>query len=382
MTEQEKITLKKEYGEFICTLSQKKIAIYGTGDYSEYILNNFNKYIVGVVDDLYKDGLFHGYPVYRTDEVADKADIIVIMANIKRLPIIYSRLYSIAQNIEIRLYNGLTVNEETVYEIIGKNEYWTKSYNELKKKIDCHDVISFDIYDTLVTRTVMKPDDILKILARKNDGIDEDIIALRKMAQRNADSKHISANFDEIYDEYGKISKLSVNEIERIKTDELYIETDRTVTRKKMVEALNYAKDKGKKVLLISDMYFGKKYMKKILESMAIHGYDGLYVSCDERAWKWPDGDLYKRVAVKENISGCKWLHVGNDSGADGLAAQMKGIDSYIVWSTGDMLVNSEYVKLLEEYGTPEKKDKLGKLMAELFNDPFALNERKGRIYG
>ena len=51
MTEQEKITLKKEYGEFICTLAQKKIAIYGTGDYSEYILNNFNKYIVGVVDD-------------------------------------------------------------------------------------------------------------------------------------------------------------------------------------------------------------------------------------------------------------------------------------------------------------------------------------------
>ena len=149
-----------------------------------------------------------------------------------------------------------------------------------------------------------------------------------------------------------------------------------------MVEALNYAKDKGKKVLLISDMYFGKKYMKKILESMAIHGYDGLYVSCDERAWKWPNGDLYKRVAVKENISGCKWLHVGNDSGADGLAAQKNGIDSYIVWSTEDMLVNSEYVKLLEEYGTPEKKDKLGKLMAELFNDPFALNERKGRIYG
>lgn len=382
MTEQEKITLKKEYGEFVGNLSQKKIAIYGTGDYSDYILKNFNKYIVGVVDDLYKDSSFHGYPVYRIGEVANKADIIVIMANKKRLPIIYSRLYSIAKDIEIRLYNGLVVNEKTIFEIIGENEYWTKSYNELKKKIDGHHVISFDIYDTLITRTVMKPDDILKILARKNDGIDEDIITLRKMAQRNANSKHISANFDEIYDEYRKLSKLTTNEIERLKTDELYIETDRTVIRKIMVEALKYAKDKGKKVLLISDMYFGKKYMSKILESKAIHGYDGLYVSCDEKAWKWPDGDLYKRVAMKENISDCKWMHVGNDSGADGLAAQKNGIDSYIVWSTEDMLVNSEYVKLLGEYRTPEKKDKLGKLMAELFNDPFALNERKGKIYG
>ena len=55
-------------------------------------------------------------------------------------------------------------NKDTRYE---QNKYWESSYKELKNKIDKADIVSFDIFDTLIMRKVFSPEDVVQTVRRK-----------------------------------------------------------------------------------------------------------------------------------------------------------------------------------------------------------------------
>ncbi len=200
----------------------------------------------------------------------------------------------------------------------------------LKEKIDKHDIISFDIFDTLVFRNVMKPKDIFRIMEQKilEKYKIKGFAKLRIDAENKARllSKNEDITLDEIYDNLKK--KLNAD-TEKIRKLELEIEEKFIVPNSFMKKAYEYALEKGKTIYIISDMYLPTKFLEKILKKCEYTGYKKLYVSGDVNKTKG-SGSIYTLVREENKISKSKkWLHIGDNAISDIQSAKNKGLNAY-----------------------------------------------------
>lgn len=207
-------------------------------------------------------------------------------------------------------------------------EFFSKNiYN----KIDNHKVISFDIFDTLLTRIVEEPEDIFRIMEYKLriDGF----AIIREKAQHAASKKAYKmgfahANFEEIYQGIQKKLSLNKTETARIKDLELALEKQVLIIRNEGIKLFKYAQQKSKKIILISDMYLSETQLMELLENKGITNFHSLYVS-SKMGYSKRDGDLYKFVLDMENIAPSDLLHIGDNVYSDIERANQLGISSF-----------------------------------------------------
>ena len=100
--------------------------------------------------------------------------------------------------------------------------------NDIVKTSKKYDIISFDIFDTLITRCIYEPDDAFKVLGKLVQ--DEKFIEKRKKAEQQAREKlgH-DVNLDEIYDEYMLENNLSKEETSILKNNEIKLITFKVI---------------------------------------------------------------------------------------------------------------------------------------------------------
>lgn len=197
-----------------------------------------------------------------------------------------------------------------------------KMLAELKAKIDEHEVISFDIFDTLLLRAYAKPDDVFRHLGMLND--DEDFATKRCYADgvarlRNPQREEIT--FDQIYDFLGK-------RYEDLKQQELDMEESVLTANPEMLEVFNYAKEQGKKIVILSDMYLSKDFLEMVLQKKGYSGFNKLYVSADINKTK-RSGSLYKHVLDELEVSPGKMIHIGDNLSVDCEVANYLGISTF-----------------------------------------------------
>lgn len=199
----------------------------------------------------------------------------------------------------------------------------------LKNLIDEYDVISFDIFDTLLFRNVYKPTDIFKILDSiiyEEYGFENfyDIrVSCESLARK--DVKNSECNYDEIYDLIEK--KVDKKIFKFAKEKELSLEYDFIVENPFMKDIFNYCLKMNKKVYLISDMYLKKDFIEKLLSKAGYSNYK-LFVSCECRESKGLGG-LFELVCSEENLDKSKWLHIGDNQVSDYSKPLELGISSY-----------------------------------------------------
>ena len=197
----------------------------------------------------------------------------------------------------------------------------------LKSKIDNYDIVSFDIFDTLLLRNVEKPIDIFKILEKevKDKYYIENFSQIRIEAETKSrtEANSYETNFNEIY------NMIDINPLikEKIKTMELELEEKFLVANPFMKEVYKYAVSQGKKVICISDMYLSSKTIEKFLK---LNGYDDVkvYVSCEYQKHKG-NMTLYAEVQKIEKLDKNKWIHIGDNYYSDYLQSKNYGIGSY-----------------------------------------------------
>lgn len=200
------------------------------------------------------------------------------------------------------------------------------SIENIKKKIDEYEYISFDVFDTLIKRNVDTPSDLFELMGlelNREMGI-SNFAEVRKNAEKIACKRNVHCTINDIYD-------VVTNEIPQLKQcdvislEEKY-ELSYCQTNYLIMDIYKYAKYKGKRIIAISDMYLSKHTIKEIL----IHnGYsiDELYVSCEEQKNK-KNGSLFDIVLKKERILNDKLIHIGDSFKADYLGAKKCGIKS------------------------------------------------------
>jgi predicted HAD superfamily hydrolase len=210
---------------------------------------------------------------------------------------------------------------------------------EFLKKINNENIntISFDIFDTLVSRKTSSPRDIfrlleknsLKLFKRKINGLanlriqSED--KLREYNLSEFGKQDIS--LDDIYLNFMELSGLEPDLVDKIKNAELEYELKFIEPRKSGIALFERAIRSQKDVILISDMYLPKEFLEKLLNLNGISGYSSLYVSC-EYGLRKHEGDLYHYVLKERNLKANNILHIGDNIKGDIESAQAFGINT------------------------------------------------------
>lgn len=204
--------------------------------------------------------------------------------------------------------------------------------NKLKRILQKYDVISFDIFDTLLKRDVGDISDIFLWTSREYERIYGEKISnyktIRVNAQENAAKRfgHKCYNYDNIYE---LMEGVSEQQKERLKKLELEIENMFLQVYEPIKLIYDWCIQNKKKVYLVSDMYMSSKNLTVILKNKNIDGYEAIYVSSEYGENK-SDGKLFKIMLRNEKISEKNVLHIGNSRKSDVLGANIAGIRA--VW--------------------------------------------------
>lgn len=241
-----------------------------------------------------------------------------------------------------------------------------KFYNEIEK----YDIISFDIFDTLLTRCLYEPDDLFKIMSEilKID----DFLERRKKSENEAIKKYQhDVNLTEIYNCYKEIYKTNKKETDKIKNLEIELELKLIVPRIEMKEIFDRLIKNKKNVILTSDMYLEKETIEKMLEKCGYKNYKNFYLSNELNARK--DN---KKIWDKINYKNKKIIHIGDNGISDYLYPKELGIDTIKIESSKELLKKSNIyfeIKNLIEQRSPSDSIYLGLIFNKcIFNSPFS----------
>lgn len=244
-----------------------------------------------------------------------------------------------------------------------------KEIEKLTEKIELHDVISFDLFDTLLLRNVIEPTDIFRVVEKEynfkyNVNLNFHKIRVRseRLARENSSKEDIT--LDDIYKYVQKSVGSISNELKRLEldTEQNFIVPNAEI--KKMVE---YAMSLEKKVYFITDMYLPSSFIVNVLNRIGITHNFKLFVSGELNVSK-ATGNMYKYILYEEKLNNeTKWLHIGDNFISDVKNAEKYNITAHYykklserekevpINSLGDSIVralqiNHKYANLSHDY--------------------------------
>jgi FMN phosphatase YigB (HAD superfamily) len=202
------------------------------------------------------------------------------------------------------------------------------------------DVISTDVFDTLLLRTarsqhsrILEGERIFsRLLAARGLRVDADVlasarihaqrIAFRELAMRGAGEVRLSEIIGRQLDVVGLPDSLVTERLDI----ELQVEKNSLTANRPLGAALRARRQAGQFVVAASDTTLSAHALDELIRHF--HGpnlVDGIYSSADHGLTK-RDGELFATIAGKENVAPSRIMHIGDDLHADAQVPLTKGI--------------------------------------------------------
>ncbi len=318
----------KDFQDIFGETKGRKIALYGTGQYTEWILTGCPDYgFIALIDQNKTGEIVYGFPVVTMKEVATAGcDMVIIVSNLSVAPEIFQRIRDDSEkyNIDVFYLNGIKPRACMAHEISLPDR------ESIIEKAKDYDVISFDLFDTLIMRKCVRPEAIFEIMCRKLGRISETecFPEIRRQAEKSIyRNGNRFFSVDDIYagmETQGEIFGRSRAELLEL---ELETEYENAIPVSDTISAMKKLIDMGKKVIICSDMYLDSKKINKMTEKCGLPKVD-LLVSCEIKAQKY-DGSMYE--ALKQRYPAKRILHIGDNKAVDINEAHAHGIDAFYV---------------------------------------------------
>ena len=185
-------------------------------------------------------------------------------------------------------------------------------------------IVSFDVFDTLLTRLVAHPFEIFLELGTdlRTRGIlqvtPEEFVTKRVDAENAARQlhSHREANLREIYDQLGSRLNWTPQSQSEAEAREIAIEQNLLRAVPAARRLVQHARQNADLIVFISDMYLPSEVIRSVLEREGIwKSSDRIYVSNEHRKSK-ASGELYRHIRAEfADIS--LWTHHGDNVIAD-----------------------------------------------------------------
>jgi len=197
-------------------------------------------------------------------------------------------------------------------------------------------IYSFDVFDTVVTRTVAEPRDVFLLMGEALEslcpglppGLYADFRAARIKAESDArrSAEREDIKIADIYREMA--SQWGLDDNQRDKLIEVEIDKEIMVSSpvRGTINEIDRLRKKGCRIIFITDMYLPETVIKDILaEAGAFRNGDGLYVSGEIGTMK-RSGALFRYVLEKEGCEAAQLCHYGDNLKGDMRVPAQMGI--------------------------------------------------------
>ena len=224
-------------------------------------------------------------------------------------------------------------------------------------KIKC---VSFDIFDTLITRPFYEPLDMFRIMDKDYRELTHNDVGINfskirvisenicRENKRKTDPECQEVTLDEIYDTIHTQYEISKDVLEKLKKKECEYEIRFCKRRDTIHELYELALDMGKKVIFTSDMYLPEDVIVKILKENGYTEYTKLYLSSTVKKIKWT-GDLYRYVFKDMGLEPGEMIHMGDNFESDYKRAKELGMNSIHIPKTIDVMTKTNYTNNLAQ---------------------------------
>lgn len=210
------------------------------------------------------------------------------------------------------------------------------------KELSKHEVISFDIFDTLIFRPFSEPGDVFFLLGEKlelldfkgmrmraewearlirSEAIREKIKKEKKRGVKSNLKVDFEVSLDDIWNRMEVITCLDAN---AGKTLEEETEMEICYANPFMKTVYDRLIAMGKRIIITSDMYLSEEFLKKLLEKNGYSGYERIFISNKYHKSK-SDGRLFD-VVRKELGEDTDIIHCGDNLHSDIKMASEHGL--------------------------------------------------------
>lgn len=221
---------------------------------------------------------------------------------------------------------------------------------------------SFDVFDTCLVRkcgSAYNMVDILSTLVFKTEVEEwerQEFVIRRINAERELSLSNPYGTIKDLYDilSYDSLHLKPKKEIIQI---EMGLEDSLLVPVISVRSEISELRNKGNKIIFISDMYLPRVFIEKKLKDNGLYmDGDSVYVSCELGKSK-NSGQLFEFIQKKERLSKNKWKHIGDNLIGDFKQPRSKGIKATCrvlgynaypqKWISEDFSLGFKYKKIL-----------------------------------
>lgn len=246
-----------------------------------------------------------------------------------------------------------------IEETLQKDTYFARTsgvdgrYEEVKSSI-CykdHEVISFDIFDTLILRPFYRPTDLFIMLnpyfeelcsnrpfaefAKIREDAEKQVRRLSKYQKPQLEEIQLDDIYGYIGEQYGIAKEI----LAKLKQREIELEIELSRPRRSVQELYYLAIQQKKKVICTSDIYFNKDVIVKILKKNGYNKFDDIFLSSETGVTK-ASGNLYQYAIRKLDVSPKHVLHIGDNWKSDIEMARQNGCKAFFIPKTVECLEN------------------------------------------
>ncbi len=234
------------------------------------------------------------------------------------------------KRVKTEFFFSLMTNTSPIYE----------EYTKLMRMLfsDEVEVVSFDLFDTLALRPFGDPLDMFNYLEKPFAELFKTTPYVNFASQRIVaeDITHRKQKInkpgieeptlDDIYDTLSEIYGYDREKLRKIENIEQENEVRFLYPRKFAKDIFELAKELGKRVIIVSDMYLPRGCVEAILDKLGLYGYEKLYLSSEVHLTKH-HGTLYKYI-LKDlgDIKPSHVLHIGDNYRSDIENAKSNGL--------------------------------------------------------
>lgn len=236
--------------------------------------------------------------------------------------VLFMRFLGKAKDITIYEEKSLPTKQSESEQFVAKH----MTVEEYIQKAAEYDVVSFDIFDTLILRPFTEPADLFYFVGNdlgfmdfKNVRIQAEYEARMQCYKKN---DHMEIDIKDIWKQLSEMTGIPAKKGMELEMQYEYSFCYANPFMQKVYQGLQKL---GKKIIITSDMYLSSEFLEKMLRKNGYDGYERIFISNDYKASK-AKGDLYD--VVKKAIAGKRLIHIGDNLHSDIAMAKKHKVDN------------------------------------------------------
>lgn len=259
-------------------------------------------------------------------------------------------------------------------------EYQYGLENRMNALCSQNEIISFDIFDTLIFRKFYEPDYAKYLLP---EAADLDIEGQRFVEMRNDAEFQVrkrkkfkgDVNIEEVYQELASKNVIPHSRVNELVDLEFELDLSMIQPKEYMVEFLNRMGADGKEIYIISDTYYLQRQIEKLLSKAGVIASHTLMVS-SELGLRKDNGTMWESITktLKKSDRIGKFVHIGDNVVADSQVPGDFGLRTLHILAPKDKwqaMNMPELPELASGFDDVSEMKKWGLLVANVGSNPF-----------